>query len=421
MDAGRPSLVGRRLTRVAVVAVLAVLLLIGLFGPTSLHAQSTPAASVQAAGATGPGGDDEASQPAQPASPDPDPYPQTGPISGYMDFHFNKSEDLDGVLDFHRFVLLFNHSFTERIRFIGELELEHALVEGLEQKGELELEQAYVDFLLARGFNVRAGMLLVPVGIINERHEPPVFYGVERPFVDTVIVPTTWFDVGFGVHGELGAGLRYRAYVMAPLNAAEFSAEEGLRGGAQKGAEANAGRVAYTGRLEYLARRGLTLGASFWQGNTGFEFRPRFDVGVTVVEADARYNRDRLELRGQFAQVFVDNAGVLNDALRRQTGVSPNVARQMRGFYLESGYRLVSRPDIGEVGVFVRYENFDTQFRMPEGHQPLRRFDRDAWVFGWTYWPDPDVAVKFDSSVLNNQSSVFKARNSLNIGLGWWF
>ena len=140
-----------------------------------------------------------------------------------MDFHFNKREFEDGRLDFHRFVLLITHRFSDRIRFVSELELEHALVEGLEEAGELELEQAYVDFLLSRRFNVRAGMMLVPVGIINERHEPPVYYGVERPFVDTVIVPTTWFEVGAGVHGELGRGWRYRAYVMSPLNAREFS------------------------------------------------------------------------------------------------------------------------------------------------------------------------------------------------------
>ena len=178
----------------------------------------------------------------------------------------------------------------DRIRFVGELELEHALVEGLEEKGELELEQAYVDFLLSRSFNVRAGMLLMPVGIINERHEPPVYYGVERPFVDTVIIPTTWFEVGAGVHGEVGRGWRYRAYVIAPLNAAEFSAEEGIREGRQKGSEANVGRPGVTGRLEYVGVRGLTLGASGWSGKSGFEFRPRFDVPVSLAEADARYS-----------------------------------------------------------------------------------------------------------------------------------
>ena len=170
--------------------------------------------------------------PAAPAAPPPE---RTTAISGYMDFHFNKREFEDGRLDFHRFVLLITHRFSDRIRFVSELELEHALVEGLEEAGELELEQAYVDFLLTRGFNVRAGMLLVPVGIINERHEPPTYYGVERPFVDTVIVPTTWFDVGAGVHGELGRGWRYRAYVMSPLNAREFTAEEGLSGGMSEG------------------------------------------------------------------------------------------------------------------------------------------------------------------------------------------
>ena len=95
-------------------------------------------------------------------------------------------------------------------------------------------------------------MLLVPMGIINERHEPPVYYGVERPFVDTFIIPTTWFEVGAGVHGEVGRGWRYRAYVIAPLNAAEFTADEGIREGRQKGADANIGRPAATGRVEYV-------------------------------------------------------------------------------------------------------------------------------------------------------------------------
>ena len=66
------------------------------------------------------------------------------------------------------------------------------------------------------------------MGIIDERHEPPVYQGVERPFVDTVIIPTTWFENGAGLFGEVGRGFGYRAYVMAPLNALEFSADEGI-------------------------------------------------------------------------------------------------------------------------------------------------------------------------------------------------
>jgi len=274
---------------------------------------------------------------------------------------------------------------------------------------------------LSRRFNVRAGMLLMPVGIINERHEPPIFYGVERPFVDTVIIPTTWFEVGAGVHGEVGRGWRYRLFIASPLNAREFSAEEGLRGGRQKGADTNIGRPATTGRLEYVGIRGLTAGASVWTGHSGFEFRPRFDVPVTLGEADVRYSRDRLELRGQFAQVAISNAGDLNDAMGRAVGVDPNVASALRGFYGEAGYRVISGASYGDVGLFARYENFDTQFRMPGGYLPLREFDRDALVFGVTYWPDADIAVKVDYSVVRSKHSTIKAPNSFNIGLGWWF
>ena len=358
------------------------------------------------------------------AQPQPEPadtgFPSTGPLSGYMDFHFNKADGEDAVLDFHRFVLILSHSFSPRIRFVGELELEHAFVEGLEESGELELEQAYVDFLLSRGLNVRAGMLLMPVGIINERHEPPVYNGVERPFVDTVIVPTTWFDVGAGIHGSIGRGWRYRAYVVAPLNSLEFTADEGIRGGRQKGSEANVRNIAYTGRVEYLGLRGLTLGASFWTGESSFE-TPRLDTAVTLGEFDARYRRNRLELRGQFAHVNISDAARLNDSIGGTVGVPPNIAKAMRGFFGEAAYRVWNSGAPRDLVTFVRYENFDTQFRMPDGLLPLKEFDRDAWVGGLTYYPDPDVAVKFDYIRLRNQSGLFPSRDLVNLGLGWWF
>lgn len=381
----------------AIVTLAPVILWLVLLAPANADAQST--------------------QPAPPAAA----TERATAISGYMDFHFNKREFEDGRLDFHRFVLLITHSFSDRIRFVSELEVEHALVEGLEKKGELELEQAFIDFLLSRRVNVRAGMLLVPVGIINERHEPPTYYGVERPFVDTVIVPTTWFEVGAGVFGELGKGWRYRAYVMSPLNAREFTAEEGIREGIQKGSDTNIGRPAVTGRLEYVGVRGLTVAVSFWTGRSGFEFRPRFDVPVSLGEADVRYSRDRLELRGQFARVAISNAGLLNDAMGRAVGVDPNVASGLRGFYGEAGYRVISGASYGDVGVFTRYENFDTQFKMPSGYLPLKELDRDALVFGATYWPDPDIALKFDYSAVRSRNSTIREPNSFNIGLGWWF
>jgi len=358
---------------------------------------------------------------AQTAAPTGGSSSQTGPVSGYMDFHFNEPTDATpGILDFHRFVLLFTHQFSDRLRFVSELELEHAVVEGLEEGGELELEQAYIDFLATPALNFRAGMLLVPVGIINERHEPPVFHGVERPFVDTVIVPSTWFEAGAGIHGTVGPGWRYRAYAMAPLDATEFSAGEGLRGSAQHGVEAQVRNLAVTGRLEYVGFRGLQIGASFWRGDASFNV-PRLDTDVGLFEVDARFSRGRLETRGQHAHVHISGAGPLNDAMTLLTGINPNIAEQLRGSYVEASYRVLPATMPHDAAVFVRYENFDTQFRMPDGFVGLPQFDRDAWVAGATYWVDPDVALKFDYSHVRNRSTVVPAPRSINVGLGWWF
>lgn len=343
-----------------------------------------------------------------------------GAVSGYMELHYNNLDTQPGQLDFHRFVLLLTHTFSERLRFTGELEVEHAVVEGLEDEGELELEQAYLDFLIARPFNIRAGMMLMPVGISNERHEPPVFNGVERPLVDTVIVPTTWFDVGVGVHGEIGSGWRYRLFATAPLDAAAFTAAEGIRDAAQQGAESNVERLAATGRIEYLGVLGLTLGASFWTGSSSFSL-PSTTSSVHVGEADARYRRGRAELRAQFAQVGIAGADRLNAAVQRIRGTAPNIARALRGVYGEAAYRVWDGGAPRDLVAFVRYENFDTQFRMPEGLLPLRQYDRDAWVAGATWYPDPDVAVKADYVRVRNQSGFVRPSDAVNVGLGWWF
>jgi hypothetical protein len=337
-----------------------------------------------------------------------------------MDFHFNKPQGEPAQLDFHRFVLLFGHSFSNRIKFWSELEVEHALVEGREEKGELELEQAYLDFLIKPYFNFRAGMLLAPVGLINERHEPPSFNGVERPFVDTVILPSTWFDTGAGIFGDLGRGFVYKAYMMSPLDASGFSAAEGLREGRQQGFLSVVQSPAQTGRLEYHGVPRLALGTSFWTGKTGFRLRgvnPR----VNVFEFDGRYRIGRFDFRGEFANVGISKAADLNLALRRETGVNPNVAERLRGYYFEGGARVLPRRFSRDLVLFTRYENFDTQNKMPRGFVPLKQFDRSAWVVGATYYPEPDVALKFDYTFLRNASSVVRAVNSLNFGIGWWF
>jgi hypothetical protein len=206
---------------------------------------------------------------------------------------------------------------------------------------------------------------------------------------------------------------------MAPLDATAITAEEGLAETSQKGFLSNVRDIALTARLEYGALPGLTLGTSFWRGKTGFNF-PRVDSQIGLIEFDGRYRTGMFAIRGEFAQVFVDGAAELNDFGQRTSGVNPNIASQMRGFYVEPSVRPLPKLKY-DVGAFVRYENFDTQFKMPPGVQPLKQFDRDAWIVGASFYPDPDIAVKIDYTVVQNQSSLFRSSNSLNIGLGWWF
>jgi len=343
-------------------------------------------------------------------------------LSGYMEVHLNKEQDLPAAADLHRFVLMVGHSFTDRIKFWSEVEVEHAFVEGAEESGEVAIEQAYVDLMLHRRFNLRAGMVLVPVGIVNERHEPPTFHGVERTFVDSVIVPTTWRDVGIGAVGDLGRGFSYRAYVVPGLDATGFTAEEGIKDGRQQGGHADASDPAVTGRLEYR-QAGLTAGGSFWTGGSGFGLI-RLDIEtptVTVASLDGRYRRGRHEARGQWSVVSIGGAGDLNRALQLQSGNSPNIASRLLGAYGELATRVSPDRWTHEVVAFGRYEIFDTQNKMPDGYLPLEELRRSALVVGATYFPDPVVAFKFEAIREGNKSEGVRGPWRVNFGVGWWF
>jgi hypothetical protein len=343
-------------------------------------------------------------------------------LSGYMEVHLNKKQDLPTEADLHRFVLMVGHTFTDRLKFWSEVEVEHAFVEGAEESGEVAIEQAYVDLMVHRRFNLRTGMVLVPVGIINERHEPPTFHGVERTFVDTVIVPTTWRDTGVGAFGDLGRGFSYRAYLVPGVDATGFTAEEGIKDGRQQGGRADASDPAVTGRLEYR-RAGLTAGGSFWTGGSGFGLI-RLDIEtptVSVGSLDARYRRGRHELRGQWSVVNIGGAGDLNRALQLQSGNSPNIASRLLGAYGEVATRVSPDAWLHELVAFGRYELFDTQNKMPEGFLPIEELQRSAVVIGATYFPDPDVAYKFDVSREFNKSEDVRGPWRVNFGVGWWF
>ena len=335
-----------------------------------------------------------------------------------MELQVTKPEHVDAVADFRRFVLLFTHKFSERIRFVGELEVEHAVV-GASTRGASSGGAGVLDFMIDRRFNIRAGQILAPIGLINGatsrrclRRSAAVRRHVHHPD-----------DVVRHRRGRL-RGIRPRlalsCHAMAPLNATEFSADAGLAESPQSGSRAVVRHVAGTARVEYLGIRRLALGASIWSGKSTSRTR-LLDPRVTVAEVDGRGRIAGFDLRGEFAKVFIPDAGQLNQLRHLQEGIDPNVASQMLGAYAEVAHRLLPFPSPREVVGFVRYERFDTQHRMPTGYLPLSEFNRSAWVAGVSYFPDPDVAVKVDYTVERTDNPAIKRPGVLNIGLGWWF
>ncbi|MGH7657595.1 MAG: hypothetical protein ACREL6_05125, partial [Gemmatimonadales bacterium] len=250
----------------------------------------------------------------------------TTTVGGYGEVHYLNATGpgTPGEANVKRVVLYLAHSFSDRLTFRSEVEIEDARIEAGEPGGEVALEQAYIDYRLSDAFTLRTGLLLVPVGIINETHEPPTFNGVQRPAFDHDVIPTTWREVGVGAAGRLGTGgLNYKVYLMNGLVAEEFSGIEGIRGGRQGGHEATFANPSLTGRLEW-ARSGLRLGGSFWYGGAAAQNpalgEETFDAPVAVVAADARYNRGPFTARAIIARVSISDADQINTAFGTDAG-----------------------------------------------------------------------------------------------------
>src|SRR5881296_298752 len=183
-------------------------------------------------------------------------------VGGYGEVHYTNptGPKTPAVVNLARFVVYLAHSFDDRLAFRSELEVENAKLEGGKAGGEVSLEQAYLDYRVADALTIRTGLVLAPIGIINETHEPPTFNGVGRPGFDHDVIPTTWREIGIGAVGTIpgGAGLAYRVYLVNGLKAEGFDAVEGIREGRQEGQNASFTNPSFTGRLEW-ARPGVKI------------------------------------------------------------------------------------------------------------------------------------------------------------------
>ncbi|WP_372936100.1 hypothetical protein, partial [Mariniphaga sediminis] len=242
-------------------------------------------------------------------------------IGGYGGVHYNQPLDSEvrqnGKMDVHRFIMLLGYSFSNRTQFISEIEFEHVK--------EVYIEQAFLQHKINNYINFRAGLLLTPMGITNEYHEPTMFRGVERPLIDNQITPTTWREIGAGFMGYvLPASIKYQAYLMNGFKSYDggpILSGSGLRSGRQKGAESIFSSPNFAGKVEYFGIRGLNLGASFYAGKTQSSLYNGMNkndqvaiaaadssvVGITMLGLDARYSLKGFQLKGQYYYAGLSN------------------------------------------------------------------------------------------------------------------
>lgn len=338
-------------------------------------------------------------------------------LGGYGELHYNEPDGAaQGQLDFHRFVLYIGHTFNEQLSFKSEIELEHTKLEaGDPNGGEIAIEQAYLDWHFSQTIGLRAGIILPPIGIINQFHEPPTFHGVERPNVERTIIPTTWRESGAGIYGVLSEGVQYQLYVTAGLRAEGFTGSGGIRGGRQEALESSPANPSLTGRLDYLPLHELKVGGSFFVGNTTGGDSALGSGRLSFISGDAQFNS------GQFSLRTIGAFGSLTDAEKINATFGNSVADHIYGFYVEGALNIMPWLSPGSelmLSPFLRYEQYDTQSKVT-GFTADPKNHRNEVTLGATLKPTYNTSFKIDYQFMNNAAGFNTKR--LNIGIGYHF
>lgn len=318
------------------------------------------------------------------------------------------------TMDDLRAVIYLGYKFSDQWLLNTEIEFEHA---STSKSGEASVEFAYLDYLWRDSLGIRAGLILVPMGFINEMHEPTTFLGTNRPETERRIIPSTWRENGAGIFGSLGT-VSYRTYVLNGLDASGFSAS-GLRGGRQKGSKAKAEDLAWTGRVDWDPAPGLTLGLSVWIGNSGQDLRSEngqsIDVDTALWEVHLDWRWRGLEVRGLWAEARLDNVEELNLTLGYEGDDS--VGDRLRGGYLQVGWDLFAgRQGQQALIPFLRWEDLNTQAGVPAGWSVDPATEAEIVTLGVSYKPLEQIVVKADWQQVKNGASTGVDRFSLGLG-----
>jgi hypothetical protein len=340
---------------------------------------------------------------------------------GFYQANVGDKGDAKDTADLERGVLYVGYKFTDRILFNSEIEFEHASSgEGDELKGEVGIEFASLDFFIDPIANVRAGLVLMPMGFINRIHEPLFYFGNHRPEVEQRIIPSTWREMGAGLFGAITPNLTYTAYVVNGLDAKGFSSD-GIAEGRGGGSNAKAENFGYVARMDYTPSPlpGVTLGGSAYVGNAGQNqsfVGQQADVFTQLYEGHLQWKYRGLEFRALGSWGHINNANLLSEAKRETIG-SENY-----GWYTEVGYDvlpLLMPETIQYLAPFFRYEQMDTIAKAPTGFLDDETKNIHIYQFGLQYKPIPNVVIKADYRNFNAKKGSLP--DDFNLGFGFIF
>ncbi len=367
-------------------------------------------------------------------------------IGGYgeLTFRYNSVDARGGaksIANVQRIIIYLGYAFDEKLKFNSELELEHASTSSEHGTGGgyFKAELAFLDYNFRPEFGVRGGLLLMPVGIINEVHEPPTFPSAERPFFERRIMLSTWEEMGVGVYGTI-KNLDYRFYITNGLmvkGGGDYNALEPLKTLRQRGARAVADRIGFTGRVDYTLPLNIMVGFSFWTGDvmskgggdSQLNLRRGTKLGsLTLISPHLWWQYQGLDVRFVGALVNVNNARRITDDLHPPITATNTDRRdkpipsEQRGYYVQVAYDIfrLFRIDKQELYVFGIYEDYDAHAKVPQGSVKPAGHKLKVYNVGLSYKPHPLVAIKTDYARLNYNPNR-KDENEYRLTLGFMF
>lgn len=337
-------------------------------------------------------------------------------IGGYGEILYENHNGSDNSktdqFDMLRAILYFGYKFNDKWVLNTEIEFEHAK--------EAFVEFAYLDYLHDEALNFRGGLVLVPVGIVNELHEPTVFLSAKRSWVESRIIPTTWRENGAGIFGTVGAA-SYKLYVVNSLNGSKFDAK-GIRSGRQKGSKAKAENFSVVGRVDYELSPGFKVGGSVYGGEQGQDLG--VDAGFILGEAHIMARKGGFLFNALVTSTKLSNAGDLNDINLSSSNIvaGAEAAEQMFGWYTEFGYDVLSGSDKGEMQLtpYLRLEQADTQSKVAEGSLvDADAYDYDIITVGLNFKPIDEVVFKLEHQFIKDGNG--NRLDQSNLAMGYVF